>query len=73
MAMQIIMDHAGDRRHHFDRNDRESVAEAERRFQELTGRGFTAAARVGPGEVSKIHAFDPAIEETLFVPRLVGG
>jgi len=73
MAMQVVMDHAGDRRHHFDRNDLESVAEAERRFQELIGRGFTAAARVGPGEVSKISAFDPTIEETLFVPRLIGG
>jgi hypothetical protein len=67
------MDHAGDRRHYFDRDDLESLAEAERRFHELVGRGFTAAARVGPGEVSKIQAFDPAIEETLLVPRLVGG
>jgi hypothetical protein len=67
------MDHAGDSRHYFDRNDPESLAEAERRFEELTGRGFTAAARVGPGEVSKIQSFDPTVEETLFVPRLVGG
>jgi hypothetical protein len=73
MAMHVVMDHAGDRRHYFDKEDAESLAEAERRFHELVGRGFTAAARVGPGEVSKIHAFDPAIEETLFVPRLVGG
>ena len=73
MAVQVVMDHSGDRRHHFDRNDLESVADAERRFHKLTSRGFTAAARVGPGEVSKISAFDPAIEETLFVPRLIGG
>jgi hypothetical protein len=73
MAMQIVMDHAGDTQHYFDRNDPESLAEAERRFRQLVGRGFTAAARVGSGEVSKIRAFDPAIEETLFYPRLVGG
>jgi hypothetical protein len=73
MAMHIVMDHAGDTRHFFDRNDPESLAEAERRFQELVGRGFTAAARVGPGKVSKMQAFNPAVEETVFFPRLVGG
>lgn len=73
MPTQIIMDHAGDTRHYFDRNDPEELARAERRFKELTGEGFTAAARVGPGEVTRIQAFDPTAEETLFLPRLVGG
>jgi hypothetical protein len=35
--------------------------------------GFTAAVRTGSGEVSKIRSFDPTAEETLFLPRLVGG
>lgn len=73
MAVHVIMDQAGDTRHSFDRNDPEGLADAERRFRELVSEGFTAAVRVGPGQVSKIHAFDPAANETLFFPRLVGG
>ena len=73
MAMHVIMDHAGDTRHYFDRSDPEELAQAELRFKELVSEGFTAAVRVGPGQVSKIHAFDPVADETLFFPRLVGG
>jgi hypothetical protein len=53
--------------------DAEEVAEAERRFKELTGAGFTAAARTATGESRRVNSFDPTIEETLFFPRLVGG
>jgi hypothetical protein len=73
VAIQIVMDRVGDTRHYFDINDPESLAEAEHRFNELVALGFAAAARIVPGEVSKISAFDPVVEETLFVPRLVGG
>jgi hypothetical protein len=73
MAWQIVMDHRGDSRHQFDARDAEGLAGAERRFKELTGQGFTAAVRTGPGEARRIKAFDPAAEETLFFPRLVGG
>jgi hypothetical protein len=73
MAMHIILDVTGDTRRYFDRDDIEDLAEAERRFEELTGKGFTAAVRAGTGEASRIHAFDPTVEETLFFPRLVGG
>lgn len=73
MALQIVMDHSGDTRHHFDARDAEALAKAEARFKELTGRGFTAAVRSGPSEVTRIRSFDPAAEETLFFPRLVGG
>lgn len=73
MATQIVMDHSGDSRHHFDVKDAQALADAEARFRELTGRGFTAAMRTAPGEATRIRAFDPTAEETLFVPRLVGG
>ena len=43
MATQIVMDHTGDTRHQFDPSDAAGVAEAEARFKELTGAGFTAA------------------------------
>jgi hypothetical protein len=73
MASQIVMDHTGDTRHIFDEQDRAEVAKAEQRFNELTGAGFTAAIRTGPGEQRVIRSFDPTAEETLFYPRLVGG
>jgi hypothetical protein len=47
MASQIVMDHTGDTRHIFDKQDRVEVAKAEQRFKELTGVGFTAAVRSG--------------------------
>jgi len=73
MATQIVMDHTGDTRHHFDISDLEAVAEAERRFIELTGAGFTAAVRTGHGTSILARHFDPTAEETLFFPRLQGG
>jgi len=73
MATEIVMDHSGDSRHHFSRSDPKALADAERRFKELTGKGFTAAARAGAGQVTRINRFDPNVEETLFFPRLVGG
>jgi hypothetical protein len=73
MHTQIVMDATGDTRHHFDANDQAAVAEAEKRFMELTGAGFTAAKRIGPGTSERIREFDPTAEETLFIPRLIGG
>jgi hypothetical protein len=67
------MDHTGDSRHRFDPNDAEAVARAERRFKELTESGFIAAERVAPGQSRRVKSFNPAAEETLFFPRLVGG
>jgi hypothetical protein len=73
MATQIVMDHTGHTRHCFNPNDAQALASAEKRFMELTGLGFTAAVRKGPDEITKVRSFDPAAEETLFFPRLVGG
>jgi hypothetical protein len=50
-----------------------AVAEAEARFKELTGAGFTAAKRLDAGKSEVIRRFDPTAEETLFIPRLIGG
>jgi hypothetical protein len=73
MATQIVMDHTGDTRHQFDPADVSAVAEAERRFKELIGAGFTAAMRLGEGKSEILKSFDPTAEETLFIPRLQGG
>jgi hypothetical protein len=73
VATQIVMDHTGDTRHHFDARDSQALAKAEERFKELMRLGFTAAVRAGASEVTRVRSFDPTAEETLFFPRLVGG
>jgi hypothetical protein len=73
MAVQIVMDRTGDTRHHFNPADAWAVTEAEERFIELTGAGFTAAKRLGEGKSEVLKSFDPTAEETLFIPRLQGG
>jgi hypothetical protein len=73
MPRQIVMDHSGDTRHTFDAADSAAIAEAGKRFMELTGAGFIAAERTANGEASVTRNFNPTAEETLFFPRLVGG
>ena len=73
MGVQIVMDTTGDSRHEFDATDPVAVAEAERRFKQLTGAGFTAAVRTGKGRSELMRNFDAAAKETLFFPRLQGG
>ena len=73
MPTQIVMDHNGDTRYHFDARNAEALAKAEERFKQLTGEGFTAAVRSKPGENARTSSFNPNAEETLFFPRLVGG
>lgn len=73
MAIQIVMDRTGDRRHFFNLDDAQELAKAEQRFCELTKAGFTAAVRTAPGQSSHLRSFDPTAEETLFFPRLIGG
>ena len=73
MARQIVMDATGDTRHEFDPTDTTAMAEAERRFSELTGAGFTAAVRRSEGRSELVRSFDLAAEETVFFPRLKGG
>jgi hypothetical protein len=73
MATQLIMDQTGDSRHQFDPQDAVQLAKAEKRFKDLTSRGFTAATRGASGEAVRVTSFDPTAAETVFFPRLVGG
>jgi hypothetical protein len=73
MKTQIVMDLSGDTRHQFSPDDAAAVAKAEKRFGELIGAGFIAAKRTGNGSSELIRRFDPTAQETLFIPRLVGG
>ena len=73
MAVLVIMDHNGDTRHWYDSNDERSLLEAEERFRQLSKQGYTAAVRDNEGSSKIIRSFEPAAEETLFFPRLIGG
>jgi hypothetical protein len=73
MATQIVIDRTGDTRHSFDAKNVNALLEAEERFKELTGAGFTAAVRTASGDAAVMRTFDPTAEETVFFPRLAGG
>jgi hypothetical protein len=74
MGVQIVMDRTGDTRHEFDKTDAEALARAERRFQELTGKGFRAVALGKDGSPGALmRNFDPNVEQSLFIPQLQGG
>ena len=74
MHTQIVMDRSGDTRHEFDPESSTAVADAERRFRELTGQGFRAVALAREGEPGRLlRDFDSTVEKTLFIPQLQGG
>lgn len=81
MGMLRVMSRRGDDRIIWDSNkveakDPEAVAairEAERIFNDARGRGATAF-KVEPGKaVERIERFDPAAEQIVLIPRVVGG
>jgi hypothetical protein len=74
MHIQIIMDRTGDTRHEFDPDDVTDVARAEKRFRDLTLKGFRAVALSKHGEPGKLLTnFNRAVEQVLFIPQLQGG
>lgn len=74
MRQQLVMDHTGHSTHAFSEADRVSVQEAEKRFAELTGKGYRAVALGANGEPGTVlKAFDATVERTLFMPQLQGG
>lgn len=74
MPTQIVMDHTGDTRHEFKVDDSAEVAEAMKRFTELTAKGHRAVAMGENGAPNTLlKAFDPTVERTMFIPQLQGG
>ena len=74
MGVHIVMDRSGDTRHTFDVSDQAAIALAEERFRKLTNGGFTAVALGKDGAPGTlVRAFNPNVEETLFIPQLQGG
>jgi hypothetical protein len=68
-----IMDHTGHTTAVFDKADKVSMDEAEKRFKELTGSGFRAAEVSAGQEGRLVKAFDPNVDTLLFIPQLQGG
>jgi hypothetical protein len=68
-----IMDHTGHSTEVFDKANKVSVAEAEARFKELTGKGFMAIQPGQNGEPGNLlRKFDPEADVN-FQPQLIGG
>ena len=63
MAVQIVMDRSGDTRHEFDKTDATTVALAEERFRQLTGKGFRAVALGKDGSHRAVEALSKALRE----------
>lgn len=72
MRQHRVMDPTGHSTIPVDMADKTSLAEAEQRFRELTGRGFTAAKEAPDGKHDVIHEFDPDAN-LLFFPALQSG
>jgi hypothetical protein len=53
MPTQVVMNHNGDTRYHFDANDAGALAKAEERFKQLTGKGFIDFWCFGSGRLKK--------------------
>ena len=74
MPVHQIMDSSGHSEKAWEKSDVVSVAEAEKRFAELTGKGFIAFEPGPNGEPGRqMKSFDAAVEKTVFVPALQGG
>lgn len=74
MPVHKVMDHTGHSEIAWEKADVVSVEEAEKRFKELTGKGFKAILPGKNGEPGRLlKAFDPEVETTLFQPQLQGG
>lgn len=68
-----IMDHTGHTTEVFDKADVLSLDAAEKRFSEITGKGFRAVAMSPGGDGTLLKSFDPTVEDVVFIPQLMGG
>ncbi len=73
MHRQLVLDNTGHTTFDFDPKDPAQVTDAEKRYRGYRFAGYTAAQRTGEGTSKLLHEFDPNVEETLFIPRVVGG
>ncbi len=70
---QLSMDSTGHTTFTFDPANAAEVDKARANFDSHKSAGYTAAQRTGEGTSQLLHRFNPNVEETLFIPRVVGG
>ncbi len=69
-----VMDHTGDTKIIWTRDNPDEVENARRTFTDLRGKGYAAFKVDKKGEkADQIHAFDEKVERIIFVPPMVGG
>lgn len=73
MARHKIMDQTGHSLVEFDPAKTTDLKEAMERFDGLTKRGYRAAKANGDGTHELVKSFNPADEDVVFFPQLVGG
>ena len=72
--VMACLDRTGDTRIIWDPDKPEEVAAAERTFDELKKKGYTAFSVRKNGEKDKVvRTFDPDSEKIILAPALVGG
>lgn len=69
-----IMDETGHRQLTWDLCNTKEIAAAQKTFDRLLQRGHVAFGASNKSDLKRaITAFDPAMEEVVMVPRIVGG
>lgn len=69
-----ILDESGHRQVTWNASDTREIAEAQKTFDRLTRHGYAAfGATLKSGPKHSMAEFDPAMEEVVMVPRIVGG
>ena len=74
MSTMNILDESGHRQVTWDASNAKQIAAAQKTFDRLLRHGyaaFGAAAKTGPKH--PMSRFDPAIDDVVMVPRIVGG
>jgi hypothetical protein len=69
-----IMDDTGHRQLHWDMSNAKEIAAAQKTFDRLVRQGHAAFGATHRSDLKQaITSFDPAMEELVIVPRIVGG
>jgi hypothetical protein len=69
-----ILDSSGHRQVHWDMSNSKDIAAAQKTFDRLAKQGYAAFGSMkGADAKQAVTTFDPAIEELVMVPRIVGG
>jgi hypothetical protein len=69
-----IMDESGHRQVNWDMSNAREIAAAQKTFDRLVRQGYAAFGAMNRTDPKQtVTTFDPAMEELVMVPRIVGG